>query len=119
MTWATSKEYVQLVAKTDGWVNAPPGTRSSTYTNPDYQKVAPFASFVLQAINNSNPDAATAQPRPYVGAQFADIPQFQAIGTQVGQVIAATLTGAMTVDQALHSAQSSTARTMRQAGYGG
>ncbi len=119
VTWATSKDYVQLVAKTDGWVNAPPGTRSSTYSNPDYQKVAPFAGFVLKAIDNSNPNGSTAQPRPYVGAQFADIPQFQAIGTQVGQTIAATLTGAMTVSQALHSAQSSTARTMHQAGYGG
>ena len=119
VTWATSKDYVQLVAKTDGWVNAPPGTRSSTYSNPDYQKVAPFAGFVLKAIENSNPNGSTAQPRPYVGAQFADIPQFQAIGTQVGQTIAATLTGAMSVDQALHAAQSSTARTMHQAGYGG
>ena len=119
VTWATSKDYVQLVAKTDGWVNAPPGTRSSTYASPDYQHVAPFASFVLNAINNSNPNSQTASPRPYVGAQFVDIPQFQAIGTQVGQVVAATLTGAMSVDQALHSAQASTARTMHQAGYGG
>jgi sorbitol/mannitol transport system substrate-binding protein len=45
------------------------------------------------------------------------IPEFQGIGTQVGQTIAATLTGQQTVDQALKSAQSSTERTMRQAGY--
>ena len=42
--WATSKEYVQLVGETEGWVAAPPGTRKSTYDNPEYQKAAPFAA---------------------------------------------------------------------------
>ena len=117
VAWATSKEYVALVAKTDGWVNAPPGTRKSTYANPDYIKVAPFARFVLAAIQDSNPDGQTAHQRPYTGAQFVDIPQFQGIGTSVGQQVAATLTGSATVPAALHSSQSSAARTMRQAGY--
>ena len=51
------------------------------------------------------------------GAQFVAIPEFQGIGTQVGQTIAATLTGQRKVDQALKAAQSATERTMRQAGY--
>ena len=58
INWATSKEYVQLVAKTDGWVNIPPGTRASSYT-PEYKQVAPFADFVVAAINNSNPNGQT------------------------------------------------------------
>ena len=49
--------------------------------------------------------------------QYAGIPEFQAIGTQVGQMIAAALTGQMPVDQALQGAQSAVERTMRQAGY--
>ena len=53
----------------------------------------------------------------YTGAQFVAIPEFQGIGTQVGQTIAGTLTGQSTVDQALKIAQSATERTMRQAGY--
>ena len=117
VVWATSKEYVQLVAKSDGWVNIPPGTRASSYAQAEYKQVAPFGAFVLNAINNSNPTGQTKNPRPYTGAQFVGIPEFQSIGTQVGQSVAATLTGGMSVDQALAGSQSSTARTMRQAGY--
>lgn len=117
ITWATSKDYIDLVARTDGWVNIPPGTRSSSYASPDYKKVAPFGDFVLQAIEHSNPTGQTKNPRPYTGAQFVGIPPFQAIGTTVGQQIAATLTGARSIDQALATSQSATARMMRQAGY--
>jgi sorbitol/mannitol transport system substrate-binding protein len=117
VTWATSKEYIQLVAKENGWVSVPPGTRLSTYENADYQKAAPFAAFVRKAIDVANPDGQTQQPRPYQGAQFVAIPEFQGIGTQVGQTIAGTLTGQTTVDQALKAAQSATERTMHQAGY--
>ena len=116
-TWATSKEYIQLVAKENGWVSVPPGTRQSTYDNPDYQKAAPFAGFVLRAIDVANPNGQTKAPRPYSGAQFVDIPEFQGLGTQVGQTIAGTLTGQSTVDQALTTAESAAERTMRQAGY--
>ncbi|MEA2792582.1 MAG: polyol transport system substrate-binding protein [Acetobacteraceae bacterium] len=117
VTWATAKQYIQLVAKENGWVSVPPGTRTSTYDNPDYQKAAPFAAFVRKAIDVANPNGQTQQPRPYQGAQFVAIPEFQGIGTQVGQTIAGTLTGQSTVDQALKTAQSATERTMRQAGY--
>jgi sorbitol/mannitol transport system substrate-binding protein len=117
ITWATSKEYIQLVAKENGWVSVPPGTRQSTYDNADYKKAAPFAGFVLKAIDVANPNGQTKTPRPYTGAQFVAIPEFQGIGTQVGQTIAGTLTGQSTVDAALASAQSATERTMRQAGY--
>jgi sorbitol/mannitol transport system substrate-binding protein len=117
ITWATSKEYIQLVAKENGWVSVPPGTRQSTYDNADYKKAAPFAGFVLKAIDVANPNGQTKNPRPYTGAQFVAIPEFQGIGTQVGQTIAGTLTGQATVDAALQTAQSATERTMRQASY--
>ena len=116
VTWATSKEYIALVAKTNGWVAVPPGTRESTYASADYQKVAPFAGFVDTAINSANPNAPTKGPRNYTGGQFVSIPEFQAIGTQVGQTIAGTLTGQTSVDAALKSAQSATERTVKQAG---
>jgi sorbitol/mannitol transport system substrate-binding protein len=113
--WATSKDYIRLVAKTEGWIAVPPGTRQSTYDAPEYRQAAPFAGFVLNAINT----AAGSDPasRPYGGAQFVAIPEYQGIGTQVGQTIAATLTGQETVDAALEDAQAHTDRTMRQAGY--
>ena len=117
VTWATSKEYIGLVAKENGWVSVPPGTRQSTYDSADYKGAAPFAGFVLHAIDVSNPTGQTASPRPYEGAQFVAIPEFQGIGTQVGQTVAGTLTGQTTVDQALKTAEAATERTMRQAGY--
>jgi sorbitol/mannitol transport system substrate-binding protein len=116
ISWATSPEYIRLVARTDGWIAAPPGTRRSTYDSPDYQKAAPFSGFVLNAIDTAIP-AAPSATRPYAGAQFVGIPPYQGIGTRVGQTIAATLTGQTTVDAALKEAQASTEMAMRQAGY--
>jgi sorbitol/mannitol transport system substrate-binding protein len=117
VAWATSKDYIELVAKSEGWVAVPPGTRASTYDNASYKQAAPFAGFVLSAIQTADPIHTSKDPRPYVGVQFVGIPQFQGIGTQVGQTMAAALTGQTSVDQALRSAQTSTERTMRQAGY--
>ncbi|HXG67453.1 MAG TPA: sugar ABC transporter substrate-binding protein, partial [Blastocatellia bacterium] len=117
LKWATSSEYVRLVGETEGWTVAPPGTRKSTYANGEYTKAAPFAEFVRQAILAADPSRPTAEPVPYTGVQFVAIPEFQGIGTQVGQSIAAALSGQMTVDQALQTAQQATERAMKQAGY--
>jgi len=117
LKWSTSKDYVTLVGETVGWVSAPPGTRKSTYDNPKYVEAAPFAEFTKQAILSADPSKPTAEPVPYTGVQFVAIPEFQGIGTQVGQSIAAALAGNTTVDQALETAQAATERTMKQAGY--
>ena len=95
----------------------PPGTRKSTYANPEYQKAAPFAKLTLASIDAADPNKPTVKPVPYVGVQYAAIPEFQAIGTQVGQQISAALAGSMTVDAALAAAQTATEREMKQAGY--
>nr|WP_156383776.1 sugar ABC transporter substrate-binding protein [Methylobacterium sp. Leaf456] len=117
--WATGKDYVRLVAKEKGWVSAPPGTRRSTYASEEYRKAAPFSGFVLKAIETANPNGQTREPRPpgASGAQFVAIPEFQGIGTAVGQTLAATVTGRNTIEEALAIAQNATAQTMRQAGY--
>ena len=118
VTWATSKDYINLVGEQVGWTSVPPGTRKSTYENENYTQAAPFAKPVLEAIESADPNDSTLNESPYSGVQFVGIPEFQAIGTQVGQTLAAALAGQISVDQALQSAQSSVARTMRQAGYG-
>jgi len=115
--WATSKDYIQLVGETNGWSAVPTGTRSSTYTNPKFKAAAVFADAELKAINSANPNDSTLKPSPYVGVQFAAIPEFQAIGTTAGQMISGALAGSMTVDEALKSANTSADRQMRQAGY--
>ncbi|PRY72301.1 ABC transporter substrate-binding protein [Halomonas ventosae] len=117
ITWATSREYIELVGETEGWTSVPPGTRESTYANENYQQAAPFADFALEAMQSADPTDSTLEPSPYIGVQFVGIPEFQSIGTQVGQMVAAALTGDMTVEQALQSAQRATERTMQRAGY--
>ncbi len=117
IAWATSKSYTELVAAKEGWANVPPGTRASLYQNPEYQKAAPFAKLTLASINSADPSRPTVKPVPYVGVQYAAIPEFQGIGTSVGQQFAAALSGAMTVDAALAAAQTATEREMKRAGY--
>ena len=117
LAWSTSKDYVKLVGETDGWIAAPPGTRASTYANPEYIKAAPFADTVKAAIVSADITHPTKDPVPYTGIQYVAIPEFQAMGTQVGQFIAAALAGQMSVDAALAKAQASVTSTMQQAGY--
>ncbi|MBB3398546.1 MULTISPECIES: sugar ABC transporter substrate-binding protein [unclassified Rhizobium] len=117
VAWATSKDYTNLVAEKEGWLNAPPGTRTSLYANADYQKAAPFAKTTIDSINAADPTKPTVKPVPYVGVQFVAIPEFQGIGTAVGQQFSAALAGQVSVDQALQSAQQLTTREMTKAGY--
>lgn len=116
VTWATSKEYIQLVAQKDGISNVPPGTRMSTYSDA-YLQAAPFAKVTLQMMQNADPAHPSMQSVPYVGIQYVTIPEFQAIGTSVGKQLSAALTGQMSVEQALANAQQSTEREMKRAGY--
>jgi ABC-type glycerol-3-phosphate transport system substrate-binding protein len=117
LEWATSADYIKLVAENNGWVVVPPGTRQSTYDNPKYLAAAPFAKVVEQAIQTADLAHPTAQPVPYTGIQYVAIPEFQAIGTTVGQLMAAALTGQTSVDQALKQAQTQVTSAMEQAGY--
>ena len=117
ITWATSKDYVQLVAKTEGWANVPTGTRKSTYAIPEFKQAAGFAAEELEAIESANPNDATLPKSPYVGVQFAAIPEFQAIGIAVGQQLSALVAGRSTVDRTLKTSQMLTDRQMKRAGY--
>ncbi|MEL7527761.1 MAG: sugar ABC transporter substrate-binding protein [Pseudomonadota bacterium] len=114
--WATSKEYIELVASKEGWANVPPGARTSLYENPEYQKV-PFAAMTLESINAANPDSPTVQPVPYVGIQYVAIPEWAGIGTAAGQEFSAMVAGQQTVEEALSKAQANTAEEMEAAGY--
>jgi sorbitol/mannitol transport system substrate-binding protein len=114
--WATSKDYIKLVAEDAGWGAVPPGTRKSLYENPEYQKY-PFVAATLQAMQTADPTNPAITKVPYTGIQFVGIPEFQAIGTQVGQNMSAALSGKMSVDQALKASQVEAERAMKQGGY--
>ena len=115
--WATSKEYIKMAAADSGWATVPPGTRKSTYENPEYVKAAPFASVALKAMNTADPTNPCLNPVPYHGVQLVGIPEFQSFGTVVGQSIAGALAGNMTVDQALKAGQAAATRAVKQGGY--
>jgi sorbitol/mannitol transport system substrate-binding protein len=114
--WATNKDYLALVASKEGWPNVPPGTRASLYANPDYAAV-PFAKMTLDSINSADPNQPTVDPVPYVGVQFVAIPEFQGIGTAVGQQFSAVLAGQTSLEDGLAAAQSLVTREMTRAGY--
>jgi sorbitol/mannitol transport system substrate-binding protein len=115
--WATSKEYIELVGKTNGWGAVPTGTRKSTYANAEFMKAARFATAEKAAIDSANPNDATLPKSPYVGVQFAAIPEFQSIGAAVGQQMSAALAGKSTVDAALKASQQIAERELKKAGY--
>jgi sorbitol/mannitol transport system substrate-binding protein len=106
VSWATSKQYDSLVASKYGWSAVPPGSRTSLYQNPSYQKAASaFANITLQSIDGTDPTHPTLNPVPYVGVQYVDIPQFESLGLQVGQQIAGAIAGTESVSQALQASQ--------------
>ena len=117
ITWATSKDYINLVGKEVGWGNIPTGTRKSTYTNAEFLKVAKFATAEKAAIDSANPNDSTLPKSPYVGVQFAAIPEFQSIGVAVGQQMSAALAGKTSIDDALKAGQVAADREMKKAGY--
>ena len=114
--WATSKSYIDLVAANEGWANVPPGARTSLYENPNYQAV-PFAQKTLDSILSAYPNNSTVEPSPYVGVQFAAIPEFAGIATDVSQEFSAAYAGQQTVEEALAKAQAITTDAMEAAGY--
>ena len=114
--WATSREYIELVAENEGWANVPPGARTSLYETPEYQEVA-FAEMTLQSILAADPAAPTVDAVPYVGIQFVAIPEFAGIATEVSQEFAEVYAGQQSVPDALANAQALTNDAMEAAGY--
>jgi len=106
VSWASSADYEKLVGQQEGWSKVPAGKRTSTYSNPDYLKVASaFAAPTKDAISTANPANPGVQPRPAPGIQFVDIPEFPDLGTRVSQDVSAAIAGQTTVDAALDKGQ--------------
>ncbi|MBF9002049.1 ABC transporter substrate-binding protein [Vibrio nitrifigilis] len=118
INWATSKNYIELVASKYGWGSIPTGTRTSTYQNPHFLEVSGrFASSEMEAINSANPDDSTLEPSPYKGVQFVAIPEFVSIGGVMAQKVSQALQGQVSVESALESSQKFAEREIRRAGY--
>ncbi|MEO7060628.1 MAG: sugar ABC transporter substrate-binding protein [Lapillicoccus sp.] len=106
ISWASGKDYENLVGKQLGWSRLPAGKRASTYAIPDYVKsAAAFAPQTKSAIESANPENPGVQPRPAPGIQFVDIPEFPDLGTKVSQYVSSAIAGQGTVDSALDQGQ--------------
>jgi sorbitol/mannitol transport system substrate-binding protein len=106
ISWASSAEYEKLVGSELGWSRVPAGKRASTYENSDYLAVASaFAEPTRDAIAGADPRNPGVQPRPAIGIQFIDIPEFTDLGTQVSQYVSSAIAGQIDVAEALERGQ--------------
>lgn len=106
VSWASSKQYEQLVGDEIGWSNVPAGKRASTYADPAYRKeAAAFQEMTKEAIEGARPNDPGVQPRPAPGIQFVGIPEFTDLGTKVSREISAAIAGRQSVDSALKKSQ--------------
>jgi sorbitol/mannitol transport system substrate-binding protein len=106
ISWASGKEYEELVGRELGWSRVPAGKRASTYEIPEYLNEAKaFAAPTQSAIENADPLNPGVQPRPAPGIQFVDIPEFPGLGTQVSQYVSSAIAGQISVATALERGQ--------------
>jgi sorbitol/mannitol transport system substrate-binding protein len=106
ISWASSKDYENLVGSKLGWANVPAGKRLSTYDNVDYVAAAKaFAGPTKTAILAADPSNPGTQPRPVSGIQFMDFPEFSALATTVSQYVSTAIAGQLTVQKALNEGQ--------------
>ena len=106
ISWASGKEYEELVGSQLGWSQVPAGKRASTYENPAY--LAEASAFAEPTLRRSRAPTRTnpgVQPRPALGIQFVGIPEFPDLGTQVSQEVSSAIAGQTTVDEALERGQ--------------
>ncbi|MEK8086980.1 sugar ABC transporter substrate-binding protein [Aquabacterium sp. A3] len=116
--WATSVGYAQLVATERGWQAVPGGTRRSTYLQPGYRQANPHADVELTAMDAADQTRPTEPPSPYIGIQWVGIPEFQSIGTAVGQLASRLLPPhPLDVATVQARAQALTEGKMRRSGY--
>jgi len=67
--------------------------------------------------NAADPTNPCIKKVPYTGITFVLIPEFQSLGTVVGQNISGLVAGKTSMEDTLRSNQNQAERTMKQAGY--
>jgi sorbitol/mannitol transport system substrate-binding protein len=105
VSWATSEQYITAAGGEleGGWAAVPPGTRQSTYENPDYLAAAEaFAEKTLDAMLAAPIDNPGTTPRPGLpGVQYVGVPEFQDMGTRCTEQLSAAIAGSVTIDDAI------------------
>ncbi|MFB9238646.1 ABC transporter substrate-binding protein [Plantactinospora siamensis] len=106
VSWASSRQYEELAGGQLGWSRVPAGKRASTYRNEKYlAEAGAFAEPTRRAIESADPRNPGVQPRPAIGIQFVDIPEFTDLATQVSQDVSSAIAGRESVPAALDKGQ--------------
>lgn len=109
VSWATSAQYIEEAGENlaGGWAAVPPGTRQSTYENPNYQEAASaFAEITLEAMVAAPIDNPGTTPRPGLpGVQYVGVPEFQDVGTRCTEEFSAVIAGSKDAAAALSDCQ--------------
>lgn len=116
MTWATSKEYVEMVAAEKGWLGVPTGARASTYENEEYRELAPHADLVLQSLESVEFEDPAVGETPYVGNTLPNIPEWAGLGERLGQILSEYISSDLATDTALQQAQDAAVQAFRDGG---
>ncbi|TLP96188.1 sugar ABC transporter substrate-binding protein [Nesterenkonia salmonea] len=119
ITWMTHPDYFQLVGNEISWEALPPGSRQSTYEIPEYADISGhYAEPTLTSMENATQENSMVHEVPYDGLQFVAIPEFQDLGTRVGQQLSAAIAGQQTVQEALEQSQRFAEAVARTYGWG-
>lgn len=76
-----------------------------------------YANYVLAKINSLKPVSSTNIDSTVVGEQFEAVPEFPAIGFQVGLIMRQVLEGKISVNAGLQESQQIVEKIMRDAGH--
>jgi sorbitol/mannitol transport system substrate-binding protein len=106
MSWASSKEYEELVGREIGWANVPAGKRESTFDRPEYKEAAgAFGEATQKAIREADPRRPGVQRRPTLGIQWVGVPEFTGLGDRVSAELGLAIKGEQSVSAALQDSQ--------------
>ncbi|MGC4153072.1 MAG: extracellular solute-binding protein [Propionicimonas sp.] len=119
LSWATSLDYLKVVAEDSGWATVPPGTRQSLYDIPEYLKATPNAKVTLKSFElGSAPDSEvilkpTAPGRP---VSYFDHPNWWDFNLQMTAPLTAAVANKTSAAEAAKAAQAAAEAAMRQSG---
>lgn len=119
ISWATSLDYLKLVADDTGWNTVPPGTRKSLYEIPEYVAATPNADITLKSFDlGSAPESEiilkpTAPGRP---VSYFDHPNWWDFNLQMTAPLTAAVADGSSAQAAAEAAQAAAESAMKQSG---
>lgn len=116
ISWVTSRDYVQQVAKRYGWLSVPTAVRKSTYAEEGYRKLAPYADIALHSVETVSFAHPAVNKTPYTGNSLPNISEWSGLGQDIGQLLAGYISSNQSTQSVLASAQADALKAFQQSG---